>query len=207
MILALLPAAGLSIRMGRPKLALPLGGKTVLEQVLLALRTAALDHILVVLGPQVANLSALAEQAGALVLVLDQETPDMRATVQRGLRWLEERFHPRPEDQWLLVPADHPALDPQVIRDLMAQLMADTAFSIAVPSHGGKRGHPTLLSWKHVAQLPAHPRGQGINGYLHERRAETLEVPVASDSILLDLDTPTDYRNLLERWGSSGAAT
>jgi CTP:molybdopterin cytidylyltransferase MocA len=205
MIFALLPAAGLSVRMGRPKLALPLGGKTVLEQVLLSLRAAALDHMLVVLGPQVANLAALAEQAGALVLVLDHETADMRATVEHGLRWLEKHFGPEPEDYWLLVPADHPALDPQVIRDL-TRLTRDPAFSIAIPTHGGKRGHPTLLSWKHATRLSAHPRGQGINGYLREHRAETIEVPVASQAILLDLDTPGDYQDLLERWGGSGTA-
>ena len=40
MIFALIPAAGKSTRMGRPKLALPLGEKTVLEHVIAALRQA-----------------------------------------------------------------------------------------------------------------------------------------------------------------------
>ncbi len=35
---ALIPAAGKSARMGRPKLTLPLGGRTVLEHVVTALR-------------------------------------------------------------------------------------------------------------------------------------------------------------------------
>ena len=40
MIYAVVPAAGRSSRMGRPKLSLPLGERTVLEQVILALRKA-----------------------------------------------------------------------------------------------------------------------------------------------------------------------
>ena len=35
----------------------------------------------------------------------------MRATVEAGLNWLEERLRPEPEDDWLLMPADHPTLN------------------------------------------------------------------------------------------------
>jgi CTP:molybdopterin cytidylyltransferase MocA len=62
---AVLLAGGQSKRMGRPKLVLPLGERTVLEHVLAALRQAAVEHILVVIGPHVAELGALAESAGA----------------------------------------------------------------------------------------------------------------------------------------------
>ena len=54
--------------------------------------------------------------AFAWVLVLPEETPDMRATVEAGLSWLEQQFHPRPDDAWLLVPADHPTLNAGRVR-------------------------------------------------------------------------------------------
>jgi molybdenum cofactor cytidylyltransferase len=200
MIFAAVPAAGHSTRMGRPKLALPLGDKTVLEQLVLSLAKTAVDHTLVILGPHIGDLAPLAGQAGAEVLLLRQETPDMRTTVEHGLRWLDDRFHPKPRDHWLLLPADHPLIDSQLIRDLTTRLAQEPNCSIAVPTHGGRRGHPTLMSWKHASQLPAHPSGQGINSYLHGYREETLEVPVAGEAILLDLDTPGDYEELLKRW-------
>src|SRR6185437_4333957 len=115
---AVLPAAGKSTRMGRPKLALPLGNRTILEHVVAALRQAEVEHILVVVGPHVPELAALAESAGALVCPLPEETADMRMTVEHGLRWLDEHFHPGPDDAWLLVPADHPSLSPSAIRAL-----------------------------------------------------------------------------------------
>src|SRR5438477_2553793 len=87
---ALLPAAGTSSRMGRPKLALPLGERTVLERVLDSLHSAEVIDILVVLGPQVANLGPLAEKCGAKTLLLEQQTPDMRATIQCGLEWWQQ---------------------------------------------------------------------------------------------------------------------
>src|SRR5437660_9758870 len=102
MIFALIPAAGESRRMGRPKLTLPLGDRTVLEHVIMALRQAGLEHILVVAGPHSADVAALAHQAGASTLVLPQQTPDMRATVEQGLVWLETHLHPTDGDAILL---------------------------------------------------------------------------------------------------------
>jgi molybdenum cofactor cytidylyltransferase len=200
MTFALLPAAGKSTRMGRPKLALPLGGRTVLEHAVAALRQAGIEHVLVVVGPHVPELIPLAEAAGADVCRLAAETPDMRATVEHGLRWLEERFHPGPDDAWLLSPADHPALDATVVRCLTQARAAHPERSIFVPVFEGRRGHPTLIGWKHVAGIRAHPAGQGLNTYLRGHTAETLEVPVASAEVLCDLDTPEDYERLLRRW-------
>src|SRR4051794_19678415 len=99
---ALIPAAGKSMRMGRPKLALPLGDRTVLERVIAAFRDAGVDMILVVLAPHSRGLLASARAAGADVLALPDEMPDMRTTVERGLDWLEEQVHPTDADAWLL---------------------------------------------------------------------------------------------------------
>jgi molybdenum cofactor cytidylyltransferase len=204
MIFAVLPAAGKSTRMGRPKLLLPLGGRTVLEHVLTALRQAGVDHVLVVVGPHVPELAAVATQAGAHVCALTEETPDMRATVERGLRWLEEQLQPQPEDAWLLCPADHPTLDPAVVRQLLAEQANQPAGTIFIPSFGGRRGHPALIGWRHVAGIRELPAGVGLNVYLRQQAAVTREVPVASADVLWDLDTPEDYARLQERKGGWG---
>jgi molybdenum cofactor cytidylyltransferase len=197
MTFAVLPAAGKSTRMGRPKLSLPLGDRTVIEWVVAALRDTGIEHIVVVIGPHVPDLVPLAEKAGADPLLLREETPDMRATVEAGLRWLEERFHPSPDDDWLLVPADHPTMDAEVVRQLLWARAAHPGKSIAVPTHEGRRGHPTLIAWKHVAGIQAFPLEQGLNSYLRQHASDTLEVPVASGEILLDVDTPADYARAL----------
>jgi molybdenum cofactor cytidylyltransferase len=183
--------------MGRPKLALPLGGRTVLEHVLAALRDAEVERILVVVGPHVAELGPIAAAAGAWLQKLAAATPDMRATVEAGLRWMEEHWHPSADDDWLLVPADHPALNSHVVRLLAAARKLNPGHSIFVPTHGAKRGHPTLLAWKHVAGVRAHPVGEGLNTYIRGQARETLEIPVEDPTILLDLDTPADYERLL----------
>jgi len=203
MIFALLPAGGQSSRMGKPKLSLPLGDRTVLERVIAALRAAAVDHILVVAGAHVPELAPLARNAGAEVLLLTEQTPDMRATVEQGLLWLEEHYQPTADDHWLLVPADHPTLDAESVRQLLLAKTHQPNASIVVPTYRGKRGHPALISWKHVAGIRALAPDLGLNAYLRQHTAETLEVPVDSKEILTDLDTREDYERLSSRFLAS----
>jgi molybdenum cofactor cytidylyltransferase len=200
-VFALVPAGGKSERMGRPKLALPLGGRTVLEHTVGAFRRAGVGHVLVVVGPHVPELVPPAEAAGAHVCRLPQETADMRSTVEEGLRWLEEHFRPRAEDAWLLAPADHPTLSADIVRQLLQARADHPERSVFVPTWEGRRGHPALIGWKHVGGIRAHPAGQGLNTYLRQCAADLLEVPAASADVLCDLDTPADYERLRQRWG------
>jgi molybdenum cofactor cytidylyltransferase len=202
---ALLPAAGKSSRMGRSKLALPLGERTILEHVVAVLRQAEVEHILVVVGAHVAELSGLAESAGAYVCIIEALPTGMRGTVEHGLRWLEERFQPHPEDTWLLTPADHPALDASIVPQLESAYAAHPQFSIVLPTYHGRRGHPTLFSWKQVAAIRAWPAELGLNTYVRQHVADTLEVPMNNPSILWDMDTPEDYEWLRQNWPLSMA--
>jgi molybdenum cofactor cytidylyltransferase len=197
MTVALIPAGGRSARMGRPKLSLPLRGRTVLECVVAALRAGGVGRVLVVVAPHAAELVALAEAAGARVHLLPHETPDMRATVEEGLRWIERVWRPHPDEPWLLVPADHPTLDPEVVRLLLREYDRRGDASILVPVHEGRRGHPVALAWHHVAGIRRHPADEGLNTYLRRTAAATREIAVPSAEILRDLDTPEDYERLL----------
>jgi CTP:molybdopterin cytidylyltransferase MocA len=195
MTFALIPAGGKSARMGRPKLSLPLAGRTVLEHVIVALRQAGIERILVVVGAHVPELVPLASAAGAATLLLGNDTPDMRATVEQGLAWVEQTWPCAPADPWLLVPADHPMLSPEVVHSVF-QAYQPPAHTIVIPTHGAKRGHPSLLAWKHVSGIRALAPGVGINAYFRQHVEETRELPVESADILVDLDTPEVYENL-----------
>jgi molybdenum cofactor cytidylyltransferase len=197
MIFGVVPAGGKSERMGRPKLSLPFRDRTVLECVLNALQLGGCDATVVALGTQAAPLEPLARQAGAHICMLSEDTTDMRATIEVGLCWLQREFGPSDTDAWLLAPADFPALESSVVAALKCAYHANPAYSILVPTCGGLRGHPVLLSWRHAEGLRAHTPGQGLNGYLRLHSKQTLEVAIEMPGILADLDTPQDYERLL----------
>ncbi|MCS7269454.1 MAG: NTP transferase domain-containing protein, partial [Gemmataceae bacterium] len=59
-VVAVVPAAGQSRRMGRPKLLLPWKGSTVVETVVHTVRQGGVDRVLVVIGPESFPLAARA---------------------------------------------------------------------------------------------------------------------------------------------------
>ena len=170
---ALIPAAGKSSRMGRSKLALPVGNRSVLELVLETMKQAGIADVLVVVNPQADDLAALAQKAQVHLLRLKEDTPDMQATVLQGLDWLEKHLHPDATDSWLLVPADHPTLNRAVVMELLQARTEHPAQSIFIPTCDGRRGHPALIGWHLVADLRHWPAGQGLNRFLrrHPGRA------------------------------------
>jgi CTP:molybdopterin cytidylyltransferase MocA len=196
MIYAVIPAAGTSSRMGRPKLALPLGGKSVLQRAVAAFRDAGIEHVVVVIGPHVSELASLARCAGAHVCLLAEPTAHMRDTIVHGLAWLEEQFHPHPDDAWLLLPGDHPLVEAGIVRQLVDAHARLPQWPIVVPTCSGKRGHPLLIAWNRVAAIRELPADQGLNHYLRTQEGQILEVPVASAGILADMDMPADYERL-----------
>ena len=187
--------------MGRPKLLLPLGTQTVLERVVAAVRAGGIAEVLVVVGPADSGLTQAAEATGAHVLQLERDTGEMRETCLAGLGWLENRFHPSPEDGWLLLPADHPTIRADVIEAIVAAAGRHPEHSIFVPEHEGKRGHPVWLRWPHAAEVGALRAGVGLNALVRRHAAATMRLPWPSPEILFDLDTPEDYRRLCDSVG------
>jgi molybdenum cofactor cytidylyltransferase len=198
----LIPAAGKSQRMGCAKLLLPLGECTVLERVVNAVRTAGVSEIVVVAAPGAGELARLATRAGAHVAQLAEDTPDMRATLMHGLAWIDAHLQPFADDGWLLLPADHPTVRPEVVRALLSAV-AEGTYSIVVPTHQGRRGHPTWLSWSHLPGLSAFPANQGLNAYIRAHADQTRELSWPDAEILRDLDTPADYGSVLAAYSDS----
>ena len=190
---AIVPAGGHSTRMGRPKLSLPVGGRTVLESLVLALKRGGVERVLVVVGPHVPELAAITEAAGAEALQLTRDTSDMRATVVAGLDHIAATDRPAPDDAWLLAPADHPGVSATLVIDLLVAGAQSAATAVIIPTYNGLRGHPTLIRWRHAHDIRQLPTGRGINAFLQWPGLEVRELSVTEPGAVSDLDTPEDY--------------
>ena len=225
-LVAIIPAAGHSRRMGQPKLLLEVAGHSVIARVIGALQQAGVARCLVVVRADDSALATAARSAGAEVVIPAVDPDDMRQSVEWALRHLygetlavrsakERSFAertasvpepliptpPAPCEGWVLVPADHPTLNPKILRELVAawSLCPDR---IAVPVFDGKRGHPTIFQRRMGEEVLALPLNQGLNQLLRSDPARVLEVEVTDPHILDDLDTPEEFLQLLRQWES-----
>jgi molybdenum cofactor cytidylyltransferase len=199
MIAAIVPAAGRSARMGRPKLLLPIGGRSVIARVVAALRGGGTDPVVVVVGPVTvdgaAALADAAEQEGACVVVADPPPPDMRASVERGLDRLAQGPVPATV---LIAPGDSPGIDADLVAGLIARARAEPG-AIIIPSSNGRRGHPIALPWILAAEIRDLPGDVGINALVARHAAKVIELDVSHADAIADLDTPEDYRRWADR--------
>jgi molybdenum cofactor cytidylyltransferase len=201
---ALIPAAGRSRRMGAPKLLLDAGGQTVIARLLSSLVRAGLSHPVVVLDPADQVLKAEVERHAGRAVVAAAPPPDMRASVSIGLETIAEDLAaggivPDAEALWILIPADHPVVLPETVETLLAAGHKHPG-SIIVPTYDGRRGHPTVFTWRHASEVNCIPAGEGFNWILKRHAADVVEIAVSNPGVLFDLDTPEDYERLRTVW-------
>jgi molybdenum cofactor cytidylyltransferase len=185
---AVVPAAGLSLRMGREKILLDAGGTTMLERVLATLARAGVGDRIVVLRPDLPQAVETALRAGARVVLNPEPGGEMLFSIRLGMA------HVPPEaDAFYVWPADHPAVLAETVSLLAASAGRDR---VVLPVHGGRRGHPALIGTVLIEAIGAIPAGEGLR-HLWRCRPEVLaDVAVDDPGVLLDLDTPEDY----DRW-------
>jgi molybdenum cofactor cytidylyltransferase len=188
-IAAVVLAAGLSRRMGVPKLVLPWSTTTVIGQVVSVLLEAGLGEILVVSGgSESAVIEALHGQAVQFVHNQHYPSGEMLSSVQAGLRAAMLGV----AQSALIVLGDQPQLQVQVVAGLVQHWQESNA-AILIPSYQLRRGHPWLIRrnlWLQILDLPA---GETLRDFLKYNQESIHYLPVETDSILQDLDTPEDY--------------
>src|SRR5689334_18779678 len=95
---AIVPAAGRSARMGRPKLLLPWGNSTVIERVLAVWQASRVSRVVVVVHPDDTQVAKLARGSGACVVVPSEPPPDMKVSVGHALSYLAQTCAPSTPD-------------------------------------------------------------------------------------------------------------
>lgn len=194
-VFAVVPAAGHSRRMGHPKLLLSLRGELVISRLLKVLRQPPVEDVAVVVRRSDTELAAAVDGAGGTAVFPETDPPDMRTSVVEGLRALNARYSPAANDVWLLVPADHPLIEPAVLPELL-RAWSTLQPDILLPTYHGRRGHPALFCWGLVTQINALPPDRGLNALRELPGIRVVEHETTCPGVTLDLDTPEDWERL-----------
>lgn len=188
MLSAIVLAAGQSRRMGTPKTNLPWGKTTVLGKVLGTLLEAGLEEIILVTGAHpVQGIEAFINQGVQQVFNLNYAHGEMLSSFQVGLRAASVKSLAA-----LLVLGDQPQMEVEVVRAVTLEF-GQLRPKLLIPSYQMRRGHPWVVSrelWDEIFSLqpPA-----SLRDFLMVHSNEIKYLPVESESILQDLDTPQDY--------------
>jgi len=193
MISALILAAGQSKRMGQPKMLLPWGNVTVIEQVISVFAKAGMEDIVVITGGAHEHVQEIILKYSENYPVRsvhnkDYESGEMLSSIQCGLKDLAEKE----VGAALIGLGDQPQIQERSVR-LIRDAFLQTRRPLVVPSYQMRRGHPWLVArplWGEIIEMMA---SQTPRDFLNAHAKDIHYVDIESPSILADLDTPEDY--------------
>ena len=186
-IAAVIPAAGLSSRMGRFKPLLPLSGGTVLSRCVALFRACGVERIVAVTGKRADEVGACAMEAGAVAVHNPFFEQGMYSSVQAGVRALGPDI-----EAFFMLPADIPLVRPETVRHLLEEFERSRP-SVLYPRFGGERGHPPLIDAQAVPAILAHDGSGGLRRILEGFEDGARDLDVADFGTVHDLDHPEDY--------------
>lgn len=189
-IWAVVPAAGMSRRMGRAKQTLRVGGATMIGAVVNTLLMTDVARVVVVTRGDVRDKLCLPEDQRVVVALSDDPDSQMIDSIRLGLSALD-RDEPGERDGVLVVPGDMPAIAIDTHRACVAAFRDDPR-RIVIAAHGARRGHPMIFPWALRAELEQLQDGLRE---LHVRHPDRVyELCTQDEGALHDVDTPDDYR-------------
>lgn len=187
MIAAIVLAAGSSSRMGRPKLLLRLGGKSLLRRTVDELERAPVDYIVVVLSGAVPELEAELAGTRARAVINPRYREGMSTSLLAGMEAL-----PADTEAVVVTPADMPFLRAEAVARLV-ECFRRGSRPILVAEAGGIRGSPALF---HRSVFPLVQQVTGDVGArdVVRQNPHLVEVITFEDpGMMRDVDTWDDF--------------
>ncbi len=192
-VAAIILAAGASTRFGRPKQLLWVDGRPLLAKVTDAALASAIDDVVVVLGYRASEIAPLLAGRPVRLVVNPAWAEGMASSLRAGIAALRSDI-----DAALIVPADQIHLTAAEINAVITAYLALPSLTslprIIIPVHRGQRGHPVLFPRAFFPQLLALHGDQGGRSLLDRHAEQVVEVEVATDGVVVDVDTAADAR-------------
>jgi molybdenum cofactor cytidylyltransferase len=186
-------AAGRSSRMGAPKALLTYHGETFLGRIVGAFLKGGCDPVVVVVGPpeerDSTRIAAEALRLGARVAVNpvigSQQIDSLRVALNHV---------PAGAEGILATPVDSPGATAEVVAALIEA--GRRGAPIAIAAYEGRRGHPTLFGRDLFPELMTDDLEAGARTLIGRYLDSLVQIDVQQPEVLLDIDTPAEYRRL-----------
>lgn len=195
-VAALVLAAGRSTRFhdqGHTKVVAELFGKPLVRHVAEAAVASDADRVIVVTGYWAELVSAALSGLDAYCVPCADYEKGQSQSLRAGLA-----AAPRDADGVIVLLADMPFVSSTLINHLILAFRKYPEASAIVPTFGGRRGNPVLIS-RHVFPVLAMIDGDRGAGPLLSQFRNVVELPVSNASIFLDIDNQEELHRLNAR--------
>lgn len=189
MIAAVVLAAGLSRRMGEPKLLLRLGGVPVIRATVERVRSSGVDRVLVVAGAERDAIQAALAGLAVEIAVNPHPEEGQASSIRTGIAAL-----PRDAEAALVALGDQPFVPAEVIQALLDERRR-SGKAIAAPRYRDGRGNPVLFDRSVFPELLQITGDEGARSVVQRDPSRVALVPFGFP-MPADLDTPEDYQRL-----------
>jgi molybdenum cofactor cytidylyltransferase len=182
--------AGQSQRMLAFKPLLPINGTPMIALTASVFSQAGITDLFVVVGKRGDEvISALSGYHARFLWNNAFEETEMFASFQIGLNAIRRAGG---YDAAFLLPGDMPAVEPEVLRQLMREMEAGN-WDVVFPSTGKRRLHPPLIHERLFDPLIAYSGEDGLRGAFRSLDAKIGYVVTKETGCTIDVDTPEDY--------------
>jgi molybdenum cofactor cytidylyltransferase len=193
MIWAMILAAGESKRMGKPKLLLPFGEKTMIETIVATVVSSKIEQTLVILGSDREKIEEKIKNYPVKIVYNRDFRSGMLSSVQCGFKSLPEETR-----AVIVVLGDQPKISTTVINKLI-DAYKRSGKGIVLPVYKKERGHPVLIDVKYGEEVENLSPEVGLRGTVYNHPEDILEVDVETLSIFQDIDYMEDYKKELKK--------
>ncbi len=183
--------------MGQQKLLLPLGDRPVIARSIDTLLQAGIHSIIVVTGPEGSLVRDAIRDLPVTGVINPVPGSDMAGSVRAGLAALGSRA-----EGVFVLPGDHPLIAPPTITAMFAVFCREPG--IVIPRYRGRKGHPVLFPRDRLAEIEEVPTMRDI---IRNHPEDLRFVETTDEGILVDMDTPGEYLEVLRRFPVIRAAT
>ncbi|MCL2140878.1 MAG: nucleotidyltransferase family protein [Dehalococcoidia bacterium] len=192
-VVVLFLAAGLSTRMGRNKLLLPVGEKLIVQKTLDKLVNSQAREIIAVIGAKALEVEKAISGYHVTTVFNPNYACGMSTSLSAGLRLVGNNT------SFIMVAlGDQPCILTQTY-DLLISTTEQTSRGLLVPTYNGIRGNPILVSTKYRSDLYAQFGDIGGRRLLSLHADDVLEVPVADEGVVINVNSEDDYRNYVTK--------
>jgi molybdenum cofactor cytidylyltransferase len=185
-IAAVVLAAGQSRRMGQVnKLLAEIGGQAMVTRAVDAARASKVSSVYVVIGHEGDEIRKAL--AGRQVNFIDNVDYDagLSSSLKRGIEAL-----PNSVDGAVICLGDMPRVTTTEINRLIDTFDPSKGQAICLPTYDGRRGNPVLWARSFFAEMQEITGDVGARHLLKIHGDMIVEVEMAEEGVLLDIDTP-----------------